>query len=106
MKKKMETIISSVIALLPMGLACAVYKRLPDRLPMHYNVKGEVDNYADKWVIAFAIPVVMCVLNLVIRFAMSKSKKEQSAAANAIAGWIFPAISVIMVTAATILALK
>lgn len=99
-------IVSSIVALVPMIFSVAVYNRLPAQLPMHYNVKGEIDNYADKWVLLFGIPVLMCVLNIIIRFCMAHQKKKLSDASAVIAGWIFPVISIVMVLSVIVFALK
>ena len=43
-------------------LASAIaYGRLPERIPVHWNFKGEVDGYGDRWMI-FLMPLVMLLM--------------------------------------------
>jgi uncharacterized membrane protein len=36
-----------------------VYPRLPDRIPVHFNIEGQVDNYADKSIFSvFFLPMI------------------------------------------------
>lgn len=40
----------------------AVYHRLPEQVPMHWNLAGEVDGYGDRWFALLFYPVVCSVL--------------------------------------------
>lgn len=40
----------------------AMYVSLPQRVPIHWNIRGEVDGYGSKSVAAFAMPVAMLAL--------------------------------------------
>ena len=42
--------------------SAAVYSRLPERIPTHWNIRGEVDGWGSRPVGAFAIPAGMTVL--------------------------------------------
>lgn len=39
-------------------LALAVFPWLPERIPVHWNVRGEVDGWADRWPGAFIVPLI------------------------------------------------
>ena len=44
-----------VLALLPFLLVAALYSRLPDQVPMHWGVEGEINRWGSKnelWLIA------------------------------------------------------
>ena len=43
------TIIASVV----------VYPRLPDRVPTHWNMHGQIDGYGPKWMTTLLLPVVL-----------------------------------------------
>lgn len=45
-----------------------LWPRLPDQLPVHWNVQGEVDRYGGKAEGAFLAPGVMLALYLMLRF--------------------------------------
>ena len=44
------------------ALSIGGYSRLPERVPIHWSLNGEVDNYASKAVGAFLTPAVMLIL--------------------------------------------
>lgn len=45
-----------------------VYNRLPDQIPMHWNIKGEVDNYGGRYsaLLLGALPIALYYLMLII----------------------------------------
>ena len=56
-------------------VTAAVYGRLPDRMPSHWNLAGQVDGYASKPWGPFIMPLAMVALHLlfvVIRRASPK----------------------------------
>lgn len=62
--------------ILPLGMVAvaliisvAVYGRMPDQVPVHWNVRGEVDGYAPKALALFLLPAVMLIVWLFIRIA-------------------------------------
>ena len=46
--KKGKKIAMVVLAVLPLVMVLAVYGRLPERVPMHWGINGEIDRYGDK----------------------------------------------------------
>jgi len=58
-------IISLVIILAMFLYPLIVWKDIPDSIPMHYNVRGEIDRYANKNSIFF-LPVVGLVLYVLL----------------------------------------
>jgi uncharacterized membrane protein len=51
--------VSLGMVLIAVLLSIVVYPTLPDRMPTHWNVSGEVDGWAPKPVGAFLLPLVM-----------------------------------------------
>ncbi len=39
--------------------AAILYPHLPSRVPVHWNIHGQVDRYDSKWTLLFVFPVVM-----------------------------------------------
>ena len=58
--------ITSLICLLPLIFSAAVYASLPDQIAIHWNSAGEADNYVNKAIGAFGIPVLFLVINLIL----------------------------------------
>ncbi|MBR0599995.1 SdpI family protein [Sinanaerobacter chloroacetimidivorans] len=47
-----------IILLIPIIIAVFVYPYMPDQVPMHWNINGEVDNYGSKTVGTFMMPLM------------------------------------------------
>ena len=45
------TILSLLIYLAMMCYTVVTYSKLPTKVPIHYNLAGYADNFADKWVL-------------------------------------------------------
>jgi uncharacterized membrane protein len=64
-----KEIVSAIIALLPLGYLLFIWKELPDSVPLHWNYKGEIDNYGSKstlLMIPFLLPILTYSLFLII----------------------------------------
>jgi hypothetical protein len=49
--------LSVVVLILGWRLALSVYPRLPERVPVHFGLRGEADRWGGRWMI-FLIPIV------------------------------------------------
>ena len=59
--KRPLTIAAVLTALIWIGTA-VVYRRLPESMPTHWNIKGEADQYSPKTYGAFMMPIGMLVM--------------------------------------------
>jgi uncharacterized membrane protein len=59
--KRPLTIAAALTVLVWVGTA-VVYPRLPEMMPTHWNIKGEVDQYSPKTFGAFLLPIGMLVM--------------------------------------------
>src|SRR5262245_44560212 len=48
--------------------SASVYSRLPERMPVHWDLQGEVNRYGSRLEGAFFLPVVMFLVWLLLRF--------------------------------------
>ena len=96
MKKseKIKLTVSFLVILVPAIVGLIVWNRLPDELPIHYNYKGDADNYAAKWFAVVAIPLFLCLLQAFCLFVSYKMSKQ--AAAYSIVLVICPFISLLI----------
>lgn len=60
--KKDFIIILFIILMFLTGII--VYPYLPDKIPMHWNFKGEIDRYGSKFEGTFAIPIMVLIIYL------------------------------------------
>jgi Protein of unknown function (DUF1648) len=49
--------LSVVVLILGWALALSVYPRLPERVPVHFGLRGEADRWGGRWMI-FMVPLV------------------------------------------------
>jgi uncharacterized membrane protein len=56
------------IILLTIAFTVSVYSGLPDRMPVHWGVRGNVNRYGSRAEAAFLMPIVMIGLWLLLRF--------------------------------------
>lgn len=75
--------------ILPLGLIAAAliisllaYDRLPDQMPIHWNIHGEADRYASKPVALFLMPAVMLGVFLLMKLAPIIDPKRASLQKN------------------------
>ncbi|MGB5981181.1 MAG: SdpI family protein [Nonlabens sp.] len=62
LKKELPTI--AIIAI-PFIYLAVIYGNLPETIPLHWNIQGEVDGYGNKstlWIIPFLLPLLTYVL--------------------------------------------
>lgn len=60
--------LAPLIILVTLAFTLAVYSRLPERMPMHWGLNGEVNRYGSRVEAAFLLPGVMVVVWLLLRF--------------------------------------
>ena len=52
-------ILGGLLILFALGASLGMYAQLPEKIPLHWNVRGEVDSYGPKGRGAFLMPAVM-----------------------------------------------
>lgn len=58
-------ILTALSCLLPIILGAAFYSRLPDIMPIHFNLNNAPDNYASKNFALFALPFIMMLFQII-----------------------------------------
>ena len=97
-KKNLKTVvITSVITMLPMLLGIVLWNKLPDTLPTHWNIAGEVDGRSSKPFAVVFLPLLMLVIHLVCTVATSfdPKNKEVNPKIFTLVLWICPILSVV-----------
>lgn len=65
------------IVLLPFIYLAFIWNELPNKVPMHWNIKGEIDRYGDKTeliIIPFLLPLLVYLIFLVVPKIDPKNK--------------------------------
>lgn len=66
------------IIFLSLVVGAAVYRYLPEQVPMHWNVYGEIDGYGGRLTGAFAIPLLTLVSYIAMVFAPRIDPKKKN----------------------------
>lgn len=75
MKNKKLFMISVVACFIPIVLGLLFYNQLPDKLPIHWNAAGEVDEYASKLFALFEMPITLMVFHIALVWVTNKDPK-------------------------------
>lgn len=78
MLKKKSDIYNVVLIVIAFLINIAVYNKLPDQIPTHWNVAGEIDGYSSKAFGAFMAPVIMLVVWLGMKFLPNIDPKKKN----------------------------
>ncbi|MGB5358629.1 MAG: SdpI family protein [Eudoraea sp.] len=76
LKKELPLI---VIVLIPFIYLAYIWNQLPEKVPMHWNIKGEIDRYGDKIeliIIPILLPLLIYIIFLVIPKMDPKNKLQ------------------------------
>ena len=97
-KYKKTLIISSLVLLIPVIVGLLLWDRLPDPMPSHWNIHGEVDGWSSKAFTVFGLPVLMLALQWVCVLASMADPKHRNYNHKMmkLALWICPAIGLIL----------
>jgi len=91
--------LSSVVCLLPLILALAVYDDLPAQMAIHWDTAGNQDNFASKAAAAFGVPLLFMAINIVSKLFLYNDPKSENTAKpmRTIVEWIIPFLSLVIV---------
>jgi uncharacterized membrane protein len=55
-----------------------MYDKLPDKMPIHWDIEGNPDNYSSKAFAVIGLPFMMAGLNLITHFALNSDPKREN----------------------------
>ncbi len=99
-KYKNTLIITSLVTLIPIIIGLILWNRLPDLVPFHWDINGNVDGWASKAVAVFAMPAFMLVMQWVCIFASTADPKSANYSRKTfhLVLWICPVLSFVLNT--------
>ena len=91
-------IISSLVLLIPVIVGLLLWDQLPDPVPFHWNINGEVDGWASKATAVFGMPALMLVMQWVCLFACTSDPKSKNYNPRMMkmALWICPGLGLVL----------
>ena len=92
-----KLIITSLIILIPILIGLILWDKLPDQVPIHWDINGAVDGYANKMQAVFAMPLVLVVFQWICFLGTSLDPKKQNINDKifTLVLWIIPIISLL-----------
>ena len=93
---KLNIILSCIILVAPMIFGMIVWNKLPESMPIHWGVHGEVNGWSSKPFAVFVLPLLILAIHGVCIFASRKDfrNKKQSPKVMGLVLWICPLLSV------------
>ena len=99
LKKYWKTLfITSIVTLLPIALGLLLWDRLPEQLPSHWNVNGEVDGWSSKAFAVFGMPLILLGVQWLCALVTCADPKRKNHTAKVmhLVLWIIPVLSVFL----------
>ena len=92
-----KLIITSLVTLIPIIIGVLIWDKLPDQVPVHWNINGEVDDYATKTQAVFLMPLVLVAFQWICVLGTSLDPKKQNVNDKmfTLVLWIIPVISLL-----------
>ena len=95
-RNKGVVILTAIVLLLPMVIGLILWNELPDQIPMHWNIHGEVDAWGSKGEFVFLVPLIFVGLQFACLLAASASKEEKvTKKVSSLILWLCPIISIL-----------
>ena len=69
-------VVSTALCLVPIIFGIALWQKLPDKIPMNYDIHGNAGTLAPKWVTVFLVPLYCAAINCVACVLLYKNKKS------------------------------
>ena len=98
-KKHLKTlIITSILTLLPILAGIYLWNTLPEQVPSHWDVNGEIDGWSSKPFFVFGLPCIMLAFQwlCVLGTAADPKKANHSGKVLHLVLWIIPVLSIIL----------
>lgn len=95
-ENKIKIIVSTLLTLSPIIVGLFLWDKLPETMPIHWNAKGEVDDYASKTFIIFGMPLLLSLINLLCIFSpkLDKRNTNQNKKVISVIFFLAPALSI------------
>lgn len=93
-------LVTSIIILLPILVGVILWDKLPNEIPSHWNISGEVDAWSSKATVVFGMPLLMLAIQWVGVFATSADPKKQNHGGKMLhlVFWLVPVICLVLST--------
>ena len=96
-KYKSTILLSSLSLLLPMLIGLILWQQLPESIPSHWDISGNVDGWSSKAMAVFGLPGILLGVHLLCCFAceLDPKKRNYHETMYRLVLWFCPVISLI-----------
>lgn len=98
-KNKWMMMITSILILLPIFVGILLWDKMPDKVPYHWGVNGEVDGWASKPVAVFLLPIILLAIQWLCIFVTALEPKAKNVTSTKMMGivlWIIPVLNLFL----------
>lgn len=98
-KKNLKTlVITSLVILLPVLAGVILWNQLPDQMPSHWNLSGEIDGWSSKAFAVFGMPLIMLAFQWICALGTGADprKGNHSDKVVTLVLWMIPVISTVL----------
>ena len=103
-------IVTSFIILIPMLIGFGLWDQLPDQIPTHWNMQGEIDGYSSKLFAIVVLPLILVGVQWFCTIVTLSDPKNKNIADKLwkLVLWICPVISLVLgyITYGTVLGMQ
>ncbi|MBQ7891955.1 MAG: SdpI family protein [Erysipelotrichaceae bacterium] len=103
-------IVTSFIILIPMLIGFGLWDQLPDQIPTHWNMQGEIDGYSSKLFAIVVLPLILVGVQWLCTLGTLADPKNKNIADKLwkLVLWICPVISLLLgyITYGTVLGMQ
>ncbi|MFF2291039.1 SdpI family protein [Peribacillus butanolivorans] len=98
-KTKSFLILTSILCLLPLVFSLFVLEKLPDKIPIQWNLDGEVNTYGNTVLVAIGLPLLFFILNILVHVIVDNdpSNIKQVIVIKKVVSFILSLVSIIIV---------
>lgn len=100
-------ILTSLVCLFPILLGLILFDKLPNEIPIHFDITGTPDNYSSKTFAVFGLPFIMTLINILVHIMLDNDPKKANTpnVMRAISKWSIPFISLIIIPTTLLISL-
>ncbi|MBE7029158.1 MAG: DUF1648 domain-containing protein [Ruminococcaceae bacterium] len=93
-------LITVIVCILPVLLGLILWDKLPDTMPIHFNIYNEADNFSSKGFAVFILPLIMVVGQFFSCFIydINAYNNGERIKFERVVKWIIPVMTIILQT--------
>ena len=94
--KNKKLIVTVLILLLPMLIGLLFYNKLPEQMPIHWDINGNIDAYGDKLIVVILPNILMIFFQVICIFFINNDQKnyQQNQKIINLIYWLIPFVSI------------